>query len=111
MGDKLDEGSITKVADELWNYILEEVIFETTCEVHREIKLGSWSRSPFSSNFKCICPLEETEDTDTHDLLGHKLGVPINQTFPCVHCGRSVAANRYAPHLEKVRKFKFFYTF
>ena len=101
--DQLRSATKENIIEELWESTIDELISEVACEVHREIKLGTWSRAPISSDFKCICPLEEKKETEeTHDILGHKLGAPINQTFPCVHCGRSVAATRYAPHLEKV---------
>jgi len=102
----LDDNTKDALIEEIWNYIIDEEIAEIACIIHREHKLGTLSRDPISTNFECICPQEKDkkaiEYEQKHDLLGHKLGVPLNQTIPCVHCNRSVNATRFAPHLEKV---------
>ena len=106
MSSLQDNADTQLVEEALWNSIIGEIIAEIACEVHREVNLGPWSRSPLSSKFECLCPIETdgnyVQNEQTHDLFGNQLGVTINQTLPCVECGRSVVATRYAPHLEKV---------
>lgn len=104
----LDDSAKQELIEELWNCIIDEEIAEIACIIHREHKLGTLSQDPISTNFECICPQENDEKVieyeQKHDLFGHKLGVPMNQTIPCVHCNRSVNATRFAPHLEKVSR-------
>jgi len=89
-------------SNSLWDSILDDLIQEVAVEIHRESSLGVSLTN--HQPFECYCVENNDEQAKpTTDLFGNDLGKSHNETISCVHCGRYVAATRYAPHLEKVR--------
>ncbi|KAI8366099.1 uncharacterized protein BYT42DRAFT_588919 [Radiomyces spectabilis] len=75
--------------------LIDECIYDVLFEVHRDIK---------SANAVCqICQTKcrSYATQSGTDIFGNSYSVNNLPFYECVHCHKSIASSRYAPHLEK----------
>lgn len=94
---EFEEKDFTKVVEDLMVDLIDDVSCGLCFEVHRACKLGTFllDETDFESQRQF-----EIVDKAGLDVFGQ---VPTKKQYdcPCPNCSRSLAASRFAPHLEK----------
>jgi len=62
-----------------------------------ELKLSAQARAMLADSSNS----SESNGKYTVDIFGQTHPTVANEIFECMNCGRSIAAGRFAPHLEK----------
>jgi hypothetical protein len=95
---------IGRLAIEIADELLEEVLLEIVFEQHRKLRLGTLC-------LNCDSPQTDIVQKRGYDIFGQNItgrsgsssqaNVTTDVKFDCPNCGWPVVASRYAPHLEK----------
>jgi len=90
-------------AEDIFNTLVDEISLGICFEIHRSIKIGSYSAVELG--FDECSPFPIAGHVDVFGLPVTTItGLPTLKTVPqceCPNCDRSLAASRFAPHLEK----------
>ncbi|ORY94132.1 hypothetical protein BCR43DRAFT_565563 [Syncephalastrum racemosum] len=83
------------VAFELLSDLIDECIYDVLTDAHRDSKRGTQ-----------ICQICQTKcrgyvKRPGADIFGNSYAANNLPSYECVNCRKSIAASRYAPHLEK----------
>lgn len=104
-----DTSSQLQISSHLFSDLLDSIIVDVASECHRiaklgldqnleeeeeELRLSVQARADASNN-------SEANGKYVIDIFGQTHPTPATDVFDCMNCGRSIAAGRFAPHLEK----------
>lgn len=107
-----DSTSHAQLLSQFFNDLLDSVIVDVASECHRiarlgldrnleeeeeELKLSAQARAKVADSSNS----GETNGKYVVDIFGQTHPTVANEIFDCMNCGRSIAAGRFAPHLEK----------
>nr|XP_014341725.1 PREDICTED: ataxin-7-like protein 3 isoform X1 [Latimeria chalumnae] len=94
----LDNSKLEAIAHELYTDLIEDVCLGLCFDVHRAVKCGYFfldETDPDSmKDFEIV-------DQPGVDVFGQVYNQWKNKECVCPNCNRSIAASRFAPHLEK----------
>ncbi|KAL8150916.1 hypothetical protein V2J09_020724, partial [Rumex salicifolius] len=97
------------IPSHLFSDLLDSIIADVASECHRiarlgldqnleeeeeELRLSAQARADASNN-------NEANGKYVIDMFGQNHPTVATEVFDCMNCGRSIAAGRFAPHLEK----------
>ncbi|GMH10958.1 hypothetical protein Nepgr_012799 [Nepenthes gracilis] len=111
----LDEDSMspyTQLLSPLFSDLLDSIIVDVASECHRIARLGldrnleneeEELRLSAEARAKVADPSISSEANGKYivDIFGQTHPTVASEVFECMNCGRSIAAGRFAPHLEK----------
>uniref|UniRef100_A0A7N0RGA3 SAGA-associated factor 11 n=1 Tax=Kalanchoe fedtschenkoi TaxID=63787 RepID=A0A7N0RGA3_KALFE len=107
-----DNLSHTQLSSNVFEDLLESIIVDVASECHRiarlglernleeeeeELRLSALARAGVADSGNS----SEANNKYVVDIFGQTHPPVANELFDCMNCGRSVAAGRFAPHLEK----------
>ncbi|NXC92114.1 AT7L3 protein, partial [Cercotrichas coryphoeus] len=94
----LDNSKLEAIAHEIYTELVEDACLGLCFEVHRAVKCGYFfldDTDPDSmKDFEIV-------DQPGVDIFGQVYNQWKNKECVCPNCSRSIAASRFAPHLEK----------
>ncbi|CAN1139360.1 SAGA-associated factor 11 [Linum perenne] len=90
----------TQVSSHVFVNLLDSIIADVASECHRIEKLGL-DRNLEEEELKLSASAGLDGTKFVVDMFGQTHPPFANEVFECINCGRSVAAGRVAPHLEK----------
>ncbi|XP_042750884.1 ataxin-7-like protein 3 [Lagopus leucura] len=94
----LDNSKLEAIAHEIYAELVEDACLGLCFEVHRAVKCGYFfldDTDPDSmKDFEIV-------DQPGVDIFGQVYNQWKNKECVCPNCSRSIAASRFAPHLEK----------
>ncbi|XP_068274998.1 ataxin-7-like protein 3 isoform X1 [Nyctibius grandis] len=94
----LDNSKLEAIAHEIYTELVEDACLGLCFEVHRAVKCGYFfldDTDPDSTkDFEIV-------DQPGVDIFGQVYNQWKNKECVCPNCSRSIAASRFAPHLEK----------
>jgi len=99
-----DPSFASRASEEIFNTMIDEIVLGLCFDIHKSIKTGSYSVTQLTA-----------EDSPPMPIAGHVdvfglpvqtfTGLPTLKTVPQIECpncnSRTLAASRFAPHLEK----------
>ncbi|XP_041459163.1 ataxin-7-like protein 3 [Lytechinus variegatus] len=92
-----DDSGENELAEEIWSDLIDEMTLGLCFDVHRSVKLGLMIMDDMTEEAQ-----QEYEIVDEPglDVFGQP---PLKKHLECLcpSCNRNLAANRFAPHLEK----------
>lgn len=90
--------------------LVEEILTDIAVQTHRSVRTGTVSKESLPKT----CNVAASKDQKPQplptgkpgkgvlvDVFGQVLTQQPRDEVTCVHCGRRIAASRFAPHLEK----------
>lgn len=107
-----DGTSQPQLSSQIFGDLLDSIIVDVASECHRiarlgldrnleeqeeEVKLSAQARAMLGDSSNS----SETNGKYTVDIFGQTHPTVANEIVECMNCGRSIAAGRFAPHLEK----------
>ncbi|KAJ8452046.1 hypothetical protein Cgig2_016627 [Carnegiea gigantea] len=107
-----DGASRSQLSSQIFGDLLDSIIVDVASECHRiarlgldrnleqeeeELKLSAQARAMLADSSNS----SESNGKYTVDIFGQTHPTVANEIFECMNCGRSIAAGRFAPHLEK----------
>ncbi|CAL1384632.1 unnamed protein product [Linum trigynum] len=104
------KSSHTQLSSQLFGNLLDSMIADVASECHRIAKLGldrnleeeeEELKLSAEARASVADAAAETNGKYVMDIFGQTHPPIANDLFECINCGRSVAAGRFAPHLEK----------
>uniref|UniRef100_A0A7C9E4H4 SAGA-associated factor 11 n=1 Tax=Opuntia streptacantha TaxID=393608 RepID=A0A7C9E4H4_OPUST len=102
----------SQLSSQIFGDLLDSIIVDVASECHRiarlgldrnleqeeeELKLSAQARAMLADSSNS----SESNGKYTVDIFGQTHPTVANEVFECMNCGRSIAAGRFAPHLEK----------
>ncbi|XP_030076506.1 ataxin-7-like protein 3 isoform X1 [Microcaecilia unicolor] len=94
----LDNSKLEVIAHEIYTDLIEDSCLGLCFEVHRAVKCGYF----FLDDTDPDCTKDfEIVDQPGVDIFGQVYNQWKNKECVCPNCNRSIAASRFAPHLEK----------
>ncbi|XP_029429237.1 ataxin-7-like protein 3 isoform X2 [Rhinatrema bivittatum] len=94
----LDNSKLEAIAHEIYTDLIEDSCLGLCFEVHRAVKCGYF----FLDDTDPDCTKDfEIVDQPGVDIFGQVYNQWKNKECVCPNCSRSIAASRFAPHLEK----------
>ncbi|XVF05773.1 hypothetical protein REPUB_Repub05bG0201300 [Reevesia pubescens] len=103
----------TQLSSRFFGDLLDSIIVDVASECHRIAKLGldrnleeeeeEELRLSAQARARVADPSNSGETNNKYvvDIFGQTHPSVANEIFECMNCGRSIAAGRFAPHLEK----------
>lgn len=94
----LDNSKLEAIAHEIYADLTEDVCLGLCFEVHRAVKCGYFFLDETDQD-----SMKDFEIVDQPgvDIFGQVYNQWKNKECVCPNCSRSIAASRFAPHLEK----------
>jgi len=100
---KKDPGLMEVASEDVLDTMIDEVILGFCFDIHRAVKTGAWEVSQLTGDEEP--PMSIAGHVDVFGLpVSTITGLPCLKTIPqinCPNCERTLAASRFAPHLEK----------
>ncbi|TNN65309.1 Ataxin-7-like protein 3 [Liparis tanakae] len=100
----LDNSKLEGLAQDILSDLLEDACLGLCFEVHRAVKQGYFflddTDQESMRDFACS-KFPEIVDQPGLDVFGQVYNQWKNKECVCPNCNRSIAASRFAPHLEK----------
>ncbi|KNA10405.1 hypothetical protein SOVF_144680 [Spinacia oleracea] len=104
--------SQSQLSSQLFSDLLDSIIVDVASECHRIARLGldrnleeeeEELKLSVQARIKVADSSNSGEANGKHvvDIFGQTHPTVANDVFDCMNCGRSIAAGRFAPHLEK----------
>ncbi|BDA47504.1 probable Ataxin-7-like protein 3 [Coccomyxa sp. Obi] len=91
--------------------LVEEILTDIAVQTHRSIRTGTVSKESLPKTCKVASSTDQKPPPPLPpgkagkgvlvDVFGQVLTQQPRDEVTCVHCGRRIAASRFAPHLEK----------
>ncbi|PPS13217.1 hypothetical protein GOBAR_AA07419 [Gossypium barbadense] len=94
-----NEDKNTQLSSHFFGDLLDSIIVDVASECHRIAKLGL----DLQARARVADPSNSSETNTKYvvDIFGQTHPSIATEIFECMNCGRSIAAGRFAPHLEK----------
>ena len=98
-----DQNFACRASEDIFNQMVDEIVLGLCFDLHKTIRVGSYSllQLPPEEN----PPMSVAGHVDVFGLAVTTItGLPSLKTVPqieCPNCSRTLAASRFAPHLEK----------
>lgn len=100
---KKDPSFLTVASEEVFETMVDEIVLGLCFDIHRSIKSGSYTAVQLTQGESPPMPI--AGHVDVFGLPVTTItGLPSLKTVPqieCPNCNRTLAASRFAPHLEK----------
>ncbi|KAL9244342.1 hypothetical protein vseg_018129 [Gypsophila vaccaria] len=106
-----DSTSYSQLSSQLFGDLLDSLIVDVASESHRIARLGldrnlEVEDEELMLSAQARVKVADSSNGDTSgkyvvDIFGQTHPTIANEVFDCMNCGRSIAAGRFAPHLEK----------
>nr|KJB83899.1 hypothetical protein B456_013G270000 [Gossypium raimondii] len=107
-----NEDNNTQLSSHIFGDLLDSIIVDVASECHRIAKLGldrnleeeeEEMRLSAQARARVADPSNSSETNTKYvvDIFGQTHPSVATEIFECMNCGRSIAAGRFAPHLEK----------
>ena len=101
---KKDPDFASKASEEIFNQMLDEIVLGLCFDIHKSIKTGTYSVTQLTAEDSPPIPI-----SGHVDVFGQPVttltGLPTMKNVPQIECpncsSRTLAASRFAPHLEK----------
>ncbi|KAL4341427.1 hypothetical protein GQ457_08G000750 [Hibiscus cannabinus] len=102
----------SQLSSHFFGDLLDFIIVDVASECHRVVKLGldcnleeeeEEMRLSAQARLRVADPGNSGETNSKYvvDIFGQTHPSVASEIFECINCGRSIAAGRFAPHLEK----------
>ncbi|KAK9677919.1 hypothetical protein RND81_11G176000 [Saponaria officinalis] len=108
-----DSTSYSQLSSQLFDDLLDSMTIEVASECHRIARLGLDRNLEVEDEELMLSAQAKVKVADSSnnnsegsgkyvvDIFGQTHPAIANEVFDCMNCGRSIAAGRFAPHLEK----------
>ena len=98
-----DHNFASRASEEIFNQMVDEIVLGMCFDIHKSVRTGCYSAIQLTAEESP--PMSIAGHVDVFGLAVTTItGLPSLKTVPqieCPNCSRSLAASRFAPHLEK----------
>ena len=98
-----DHNFSLRASEDIFNQMLDEIVLGICFDIHKSIRTGCYSAMQLTAEESP--PMSAAGHVDVFGLAVTTItGLPSLKTVPqieCPNCSRTLAASRFAPHLEK----------
>ena len=98
-----DHNFSLRASEDIFNQMLDEIVLGICFDIHKSIRTGCYSAMQLTAEESP--PMSTAGHVDVFGLAVTTItGLPSLKTVPqieCPNCSRTLAASRFAPHLEK----------
>jgi len=99
-----DPSFASRASEEIFDLMLDEIVLGVCFDIHKSIKTGTYSVTQLTAEDSPPIPVAGHVDVFGLPVVTHT-GLPTLKVVPQIECpncsSRTLAASRFAPHLEK----------